>query len=311
MFNRTPRPPPPLDSLKGRWKTPASQIVDTQSIQNIDGTKTFKGLIKVKEITGVSETAILPYRFNYTVTNPSTLEKSKTLFNLPTSKPKGTEDAPTEYTLATTDDIHNPTITFTQGGTTKGTITLNQSGDQTIEFDAGGSGGGGGTPANMVTTDTTQDITGEKTFVGNKRIKLKQSYQDDRVGFTGFDANDTEIGYLEMNKRDRDFTGSPTSNMLGYWSNTNSETNPSSDAMLGFKYRTKDSDGNVRNYKLVVPPRHNEVNVTRYIPISVNGTTADNTGNINVPTQTLVFTLADNTTVTLNVMTSNTTTTTS
>lgn len=42
--------------------------------------------------------------------------------------------------LATTNDIptvNNPTITFTQGGDTKGSITLNQSGDQTIEFDAG------------------------------------------------------------------------------------------------------------------------------------------------------------------------------
>ena len=46
----------------------------------------------------------------------------------------------TDRVLATTNDIptvNNPTITFTQGGTTKGTITLNQSGDQTIEFDAG------------------------------------------------------------------------------------------------------------------------------------------------------------------------------
>ena len=35
--------------------------------------------------------------------------------------------------------VNDSTITFTQGGTTKGTITLNQSGDQTIAFDAGGS----------------------------------------------------------------------------------------------------------------------------------------------------------------------------
>ena len=35
--------------------------------------------------------------------------------------------------------VNNPTITFTQGGTTKGTITLNQSDNQTIEFDAGAS----------------------------------------------------------------------------------------------------------------------------------------------------------------------------
>ena len=289
---------------------PSSRIVDIDTNQDITGTKTFVGLINVKDITHAEEIAILPYRFNYTVTDRFTLEKSRTIFNLPTSKPRGTVDAPTEYTISTTDDIptvNNPTITFTQGGTTKGTITLNQSGDQTIEFDAGG---GGGSATNMVTTDTNQEITGEKTFVGTKRIKFKQSSSDDRLGFTGYDANGTEIGYLEMTKSDRDFTGNPTSNILGYWSNRNSSTNPSADVMLGFKYYTKDSDGNARNYRLVVPPRYNETNVTRYIPISVNGNTADNTGNINVPTETLVFTLADNSTVTLNVMTSATASTT-
>ena len=45
---------------------------------------------------------------------------------------------------ANTGDIHNATITITQGGVTKGTFTLNQSTDQTIALDAGGGGGGGG-----------------------------------------------------------------------------------------------------------------------------------------------------------------------
>lgn len=36
--------------------------------------------------------------------------------------------------------VNNPTITFTQGGTTKGTFTLNQSTNETIELDAGSSG---------------------------------------------------------------------------------------------------------------------------------------------------------------------------
>ena len=47
-------------------------------------------------------------------------------------------------TFAMTSDIptvNDPTITFTQGGVTKGSISLNQSSDQTIELDAGGSGG--------------------------------------------------------------------------------------------------------------------------------------------------------------------------
>ena len=40
--------------------------------------------------------------------------------------------------------VNDPTITFTQGGVTKGSISLNQASDQTIELDAGGSGGSGG-----------------------------------------------------------------------------------------------------------------------------------------------------------------------
>lgn len=40
--------------------------------------------------------------------------------------------------LALKTDVHNPTITFTQGGVEKGRITLNQSTPKTIELDAGG-----------------------------------------------------------------------------------------------------------------------------------------------------------------------------
>ena len=57
--------------------------------------------------------------------------------------------------------IGNGTITFTQGGVVKGTMTANQTGNSTIALDAGG---GGGTPTNMVTTDTTQTISAEKEF---------------------------------------------------------------------------------------------------------------------------------------------------
>ena len=66
-------------------------------------------------------------------------------------------------TIASKTDIptvNNPTITFTQGGVSKGSITLNQSSSQTIALDAGS------TPSNIVTTDTIQNVTGEKTFSG-------------------------------------------------------------------------------------------------------------------------------------------------
>ena len=53
---------------------------------------------------------------------------------------------------------NNPTITFKQGNDVKGTITLNQSTDQTITFDAGGSGGG-----QLPDYSTTSNISLEST----------------------------------------------------------------------------------------------------------------------------------------------------
>lgn len=61
--------------------------------------------------------------------------------------------------------VNNPTITFTQGGVTKGTITLNQSGDQTIALDAGG--GSITNPIELVSTEVLQD----EVPTGYKRLK--------------------------------------------------------------------------------------------------------------------------------------------
>ena len=62
-------------------------------------------------------------------------------------------------TMPTIPTVNDPTITFTQGGVTKGTISLNQASNQTIALDAGG----GSTPAyeitNMVVDSTNQTIT--------------------------------------------------------------------------------------------------------------------------------------------------------
>ena len=71
--------------------------------------------------------------------------------------------------------VNNPTITFTQGGISKGTITLNQSANQTIALDAGGSGYTAGTgiditsdtisiDSTVLTTNTAQTVSGKKTF---------------------------------------------------------------------------------------------------------------------------------------------------
>lgn len=122
----------------------------------------------------------------------------------------------------TSSALGNGTITITQGGVTKGTFTTNQSTNATIALDAGGSGGGSysaGTgiditndtisidtsvvaqlsdiPTNHVTTDTAQNISGRKTFLGEKAIYFKQSISTDKLGFTLFNSSDTELGALE------------------------------------------------------------------------------------------------------------------
>lgn len=52
---------------------------------------------------------------------------------------------------------------------------------------------------NYVTTDTTQNITETKTFVGQKKIAFKQSSSSDKLGFTLYNNGGTEKGYLEFN----------------------------------------------------------------------------------------------------------------
>lgn len=131
--------------------------------------------------------------YNTDVTNKPTLG---------TLAGKNTVDYVTEViNKPTIPTVGNGTITITQGGVSKGTFTTNQSGNSTIALDAGGGGGGtsfttgtgleltaqdvlnvkidGSTittnsngqlvasssaPANMVTTDTYQQITGSKDF---------------------------------------------------------------------------------------------------------------------------------------------------
>ena len=93
-------------------------------------------------------------------------------------------------TFAMTSDIptvNDPTITFTQGGVTKGSISLNQANDQTIELDAGGSGGGSSVIANPTLSgdEATLDgleVDGTKYKVGGSgggklylhKLKLKK-----------------------------------------------------------------------------------------------------------------------------------------
>ena len=74
--------------------------------------------------------------------------------------------------------VNNPTIYFTQGGISKGSITLNQSGSATIAFD----GGGGGGQLTQVQTNWNETDATSVAFIQNKpslsTVALTGSYND-------------------------------------------------------------------------------------------------------------------------------------
>ena len=145
----------------------------------------------------------------------------------------------------------------------------------------------------MVTTNTAQTITGNKTlsgittfsgstnsvvFTGRNPIKLKAP-SNNTTGFTLFNNSDQEKGYVQYN----------TSNdglYLGRWGQYRANE-------LGFM-TTNQSSG---VHKFLVPnvTLTNNATITDYIPISVNNTKADSSGNISisiptVPTNVSAFT---------------------
>ena len=84
--------------------------------------------------------------------------------------------------------VNNPTITFTQGGTTKGTFTLNQSVNETIELDAGGGGG-------SITVDSVMSSTSENP-VQNKVIYVALNNKQDTSNLvTSISSSSTDAQY--------------------------------------------------------------------------------------------------------------------
>ena len=161
--------------------------------------------------------------------------------------------------------VNDATLTITQGGVTKGTFTANASSNVTIDLDAGG----GGTPANMVTTDTNQDITGTKTFIGQKKIAFKQSSSSDELGFTLYDSSSSELGALEL----RPNTISSSSLL--------SLNNPvANSSYVGFRYWGTPAVN-------IVAPKVTTAG-DYFIPVNVtdgtNTVTADHTGTLNIST---------------------------
>ena len=82
--------------------------------------------------------------------------------------------------------VNNPTITFTQGGTTKGIFTLNQSANETIELDAGGG---------SITVDSAMSSTSENP-VQNKVIYVALNNKQDTSNLvTSISSSSTDAQY--------------------------------------------------------------------------------------------------------------------
>lgn len=81
--------------------------------------------------------------------------------------------------------VNNSTITITQGGVTKGSFTLNQSANQTIDVDAGGGGGGTYDFNNLVFQPI---ISIDSTTIHN----FTSGYWTDGIANTNLSQNDIE-----------------------------------------------------------------------------------------------------------------------
>ena len=222
-----------------------------------------------------------------------------------------------------TGTIGNGTITFTQGGVTKGTITTNQSGNTTIDFDAGGSTitvdsvlsttstnpvqnkiittelnkkiesitssdvtnalgytpynasnpdnfiTSADLPTNNVTTDTAQDISGRKTFLGEKAIYFKQQETSNKLGFTLYNPSNTELAALEYRP-----------NTIGSASLLALNCPQTTGGYVGFRYWGTPA------VNIVAPKVATAGNyfMATHITNGINTVTADNKGSIDIST---------------------------
>ena len=267
-----------------------ANLVTTNTNQSITGTKAFNTITTDSQYDQLSiSTQATANILNYYNSNVTVGDSWYAL------KLQGSATRPVynNDNLALYSDIptvNDSTITFTQGGVTKGTITLNQSGDPTIALDAGGGGGGSYTAgngiditndtisidtsvvatqtdiANMVTTNTAQDISGVKTFLGEKAIHFKQSATTDKLGFTLYNPSDAELGAFEY--RPNTINGKALLSVNCSYSSTN---------YVGFRYWGISGSGAAN----IVAPRV-ATSGDYYIPIQIrnngNDVGADNRG---------------------------------
>lgn len=104
---------------------------------------------------------------------------------------------------------------------------------------------GGVAASNYVTLNTDQNITGIKTFVGQKRIKFQQSGANDKLGFTLYNNAGVEQGYLEYNPTNK-INGAPLMTLGNYASA------PAGVSYVGFR-KYSNITGSAGAYNLLTP----------------------------------------------------------
>lgn len=170
----------------------------------------------------------------------------------------GTVDANTFYVISDSEFSMDDywTSAETQSAITQATSGLQETlsagtgidiTDNVISVTGGGGGGGD------VTTNTDQDITGVKTFVGEKKIKFKQSTDSNKLGFTLYNSASTnnELGSFEL--RPNTFTIDNVQHPLmyfGHYRNTSVANAGVPQTVIGFRQYDQ---SNSAAYHLLAP----------------------------------------------------------
>ena len=158
--------------------------------------------------SGVTTTEIAAFKDTANANNSATISVSiDANGNISTSAPTPASTS-NDTNIATTAFVKNEVSNYTlktdiTSGTSNGSIAVAGIDIPVTGLSAVATSGNyndlSNTPTNHVTSDTDQNITSVKTFIGTKTIHFKQSGTNDKLGFTLFTNGDIEKGYLEYN----------------------------------------------------------------------------------------------------------------
>ena len=178
-----------VSSTGGGSSEPPANMVTTDTNQTVSGVKTFTNRVEIG-ISGL-ESMITTADNSESGRREDLLIMSSGDLILNTGEVGFTDDDGGEHIRQGKITDGSGNIVLTQGNVTAGnniTITKTSKG---IKID--GSGGGGEAPANMVTTDTDQDITGVKRFLSNRQVLSKPAI---KIGSYAAGQDTYDGGYI-------------------------------------------------------------------------------------------------------------------